>query len=78
MVALDMSVYEGLCREIGTPQQVAYRRAILDIRELLTHQMKRIDQYKKARSGSSSEGLPVVEFPFPIRWIRLRLSVLAT
>lgn len=56
MVDLEMSVYEGLCREIGTPQQVAYRREILDIHELLTHQIKRIDQYKKARSGSSSEG----------------------
>lgn len=53
---MSESVYKGLCREIGTPQQVAYRRDILDIMELFIHRITRIDRYRKMRSGSSSEG----------------------
>lgn len=56
---MSESVYKGLCREIGTPQQVAYRRKILDIEELFMHRITRIDQNKKMRIGSSSEGFRI-------------------
>nr|XP_034325941.1 uncharacterized protein LOC117689300 [Crassostrea gigas] len=47
------SVYVGMCIKIGTPQQVASRRDIVDIRELLINQN---DVGRSMRSGSRREG----------------------
>nr|XP_034322924.1 uncharacterized protein LOC117688743 [Crassostrea gigas] len=50
---LSESVYVGMCRKIGTPQQVASRRDIVDIRELLGNQR---DVRRSMWSGSMREG----------------------
>uniref|UniRef100_K1PTB4 Mab-21-like HhH/H2TH-like domain-containing protein n=1 Tax=Magallana gigas TaxID=29159 RepID=K1PTB4_MAGGI len=51
---MSESVYVWMCREIGTPQQVAARRDIVDIKELLSNQ----DEYleRSMMSGSMREG----------------------
>ena len=49
---LSESVYVGLCLKIGTPQEVAIRRDVIDVKELLEHKVKRTDQYVKMLSGS--------------------------
>ena len=53
---LSESVYVGLCLKIGTPQEVAIRRDVIDVKELLEHKVKRTDQYVKMLSGSHREG----------------------
>ncbi|XP_078337422.1 uncharacterized protein LOC144626676 [Crassostrea virginica] len=53
---ISESVYVGLCVEIGTPQQVAIRRDVWDIKELLDHTVARLDQPVKMLSGSRREG----------------------
>nr|XP_022304311.1 uncharacterized protein LOC111111556 [Crassostrea virginica] len=51
------SVYVGLCLKIGTPQQVAIRRDVVDTTELLEHKVtKTDDQLVKMQSGSRREG----------------------
>nr|XP_022298636.1 uncharacterized protein LOC111107644 [Crassostrea virginica] len=50
------SVYVGLCLKIGTPQQVAIRREVVDINELLERKVKRSDQSVRMVSGSRREG----------------------
>ena len=53
---LSESVYVGLCLKIGTPQQVAIRRDVIDVKELLEHKVTRTDQYVGMLSGSHREG----------------------
>nr|XP_034326915.1 uncharacterized protein LOC117689505 [Crassostrea gigas]XP_034326916.1 uncharacterized protein LOC117689505 [Crassostrea gigas] len=50
---MSESVYVGMCIKIGTPQQVASRRDIWDIRELLRNQH---GVERSMRSGSRREG----------------------
>ncbi|XP_052691023.1 uncharacterized protein LOC128168902 [Crassostrea angulata] len=50
---MSESVYVGMCHKIGTPQQVASRRDIADISELLTNQH---DVRRLMISGSRKEG----------------------
>ncbi|XP_052702565.1 uncharacterized protein LOC128179105 [Crassostrea angulata] len=50
---MSESVYVGMCIKIGTPQQVASRRDIWDIRELLRNQH---GVQRSMRSGSRREG----------------------
>nr|XP_022300826.1 uncharacterized protein LOC111109030 [Crassostrea virginica] len=53
---ISESVYVGLCLKIGTPQQVAIRRDVWDIIELLEHKVKSTDYYFRMDSGSRREG----------------------
>ena len=53
---LSESVYVGLCLRVGTPQQVAIRRDVMDIAELLKHKEARTDDYLIMTSGSDREG----------------------
>ena len=46
----------GLCLKIGTPQQVAIRRDVVDVTELLDHKVARTDEYFIMKSGSDREG----------------------
>nr|XP_022298618.1 uncharacterized protein LOC111107630 [Crassostrea virginica] len=50
---ISESVYVGLCLKIGTPQQVAIRRDVVDIKELLEH---KVTSTVKMDSGSRREG----------------------
>ncbi|XP_022344011.2 uncharacterized protein LOC111137061 [Crassostrea virginica] len=52
---LSESVYVGLCLKIGTSQQVAIRRDVWDIQELLEHKVKK-SQIALMLSGSRREG----------------------
>nr|XP_022346229.1 uncharacterized protein LOC111138507 [Crassostrea virginica] len=53
---ISESVYVGLCLKIGTPQLVAIRRDVVDIRELLAHKVLKNDQVLFMASGSQREG----------------------
>ena len=50
------SVYVGLCLKIGTPQQVAIRRDVDDIPDLLEHKVARLNHLVVMLSGSMREG----------------------
>ncbi|XP_022343724.2 uncharacterized protein LOC111136869 [Crassostrea virginica] len=50
------SLYLGLCLKIGTPQQVAIRRDVTDIIELLEHKIARPYEIVSMLSGSQREG----------------------
>nr|XP_022298640.1 uncharacterized protein LOC111107649 [Crassostrea virginica] len=52
---ISESVYVGLCLKIGTPQQVAIRRDVVDIWELLQQKVS-TDYYVRMVSGSRREG----------------------
>nr|XP_011448995.2 uncharacterized protein LOC105343365 [Crassostrea gigas] len=52
---MSESVYVWMCRGIGTPQEVASRRDIVDIRELLSNQLDRVG-WRLMTSGSRREG----------------------
>nr|XP_034317242.1 protein MB21D2-like [Crassostrea gigas] len=53
--------YHGMCHEIGTPEEVSYRREILDIREFLDNRLRRRSQSKTMNSGSIKEGFRLKE-----------------
>nr|XP_022335968.1 uncharacterized protein LOC111132453 [Crassostrea virginica] len=53
---ISESVYVGLCLKIGTSQQVAIRRDVVDMAELLEHKVTRTDQTVNMTSGSWREG----------------------
>nr|XP_022297498.1 uncharacterized protein LOC111106909 [Crassostrea virginica] len=53
---ISESVYVGLCLKIGTPQQVAIRRDLVDIDELLEQKVTSTDYRVKMESGSRREG----------------------
>ena len=50
---ISEAVYVGLCHKIGTSQQVAIRRDIMDIKELIEHKVARTEKNAiiKALSG---------------------------
>ncbi|XP_052699194.1 uncharacterized protein LOC128176720 [Crassostrea angulata] len=56
---MSESVYVGMCREMGTPQQVTSRRDIGDMMELLDKQ--KYDVVRLMRSGSYKEGFRLLE-----------------
>ncbi|XP_022346230.2 uncharacterized protein LOC111138508 [Crassostrea virginica] len=54
---ISESVYVGLCRRIGTPQLVAIRRDVWDIKDLLNHKERRLNHLSdEMMSGSRREG----------------------
>ena len=53
---ISESVYVGLCLKIGTPQQMAIRRDLVDIKELLEHKVTRTYEPVRMESGSYREG----------------------
>ncbi|XP_011417331.2 uncharacterized protein [Magallana gigas] len=53
---MSKSVYVGMCKEIGTPQQAAYRREIANIREIWMNKVNERGSFKSMRSGSYREG----------------------
>nr|XP_022300845.1 uncharacterized protein LOC111109049 [Crassostrea virginica] len=53
---ISESVYVGLCLKIGTSQQVAIRRDVVDINELLVHKVRSTDYLVRMVSGSRREG----------------------
>ncbi|XP_022340064.2 uncharacterized protein LOC111134870 [Crassostrea virginica] len=55
------SVYVGLCLKIGTPQQVAIRRDVVDITELLRQTVTKSDQCVLMVSGSRREGFRFID-----------------
>ena len=52
---ISESVYVELCLKIGTPQQVAIRKDVVDIIELLDHKVTSNHQPVKMLSGSGRE-----------------------
>ena len=53
---ISESVYVGLCLKLGTPQQIAIRRDIVEINQVLEHKITRTDEFVKMQSGSRREG----------------------
>nr|XP_022340888.1 uncharacterized protein LOC111135263 [Crassostrea virginica] len=53
---ISESMYVGLCLKIGTPQLVAIRRDVADVRELLSNIKARTDHFVVMLSGSQREG----------------------
>nr|XP_022308595.1 uncharacterized protein LOC111114540 [Crassostrea virginica] len=53
---ISESVYVGMCLKIGTPQQVAIRRDVVDVTELLRNKVARTDGCIMMMSGSDREG----------------------
>lgn len=53
---MSKSVYVGMCKEIGTPQQAACRREIAIIREIWMNKVNEWGTFKSMRSGSYREG----------------------
>lgn len=53
---MSKSVYVGMCKEIGTPQQADYRREIANIREIWMNKVNERGTFKSMRSGSHREG----------------------
>ena len=53
---LSEKVYVGLCLKIGTPQEVAIRRDVIDVSELFEHKVTRTDETVSLLSGSNREG----------------------
>ena len=53
---ISESVYVGLCLKIGTPQQIAIRRDLIDIIESLEQKVAKTDQLLRMLSGSKREG----------------------
>ena len=53
---ISESVYVGLCLKIGTSEQVAIRRDVEDIEELLVHKVTSTDYFVEMVSGSRREG----------------------
>ena len=53
---ISESVYVGLCLKLGTPQQIAIRRDIVEINQVLEHKISRTDEFVKMQSGSRREG----------------------
>ena len=77
---ISEAVYVGLCLKIGTPQQVAIRRDIVDIKELIGHKA-RTEKNVMRMSGSTREGFRLensdVDFMFwpnhhPVLWYFLQ------
>ncbi|XP_034333413.2 uncharacterized protein [Magallana gigas] len=53
---ISESVYVGMCLKIGTPQQVTYRRDIVDIMEMLRNNQMLNNETTVVLSGSHREG----------------------
>ena len=53
---ISEAVYVGLCLKIGTSQQVAIRRDIVDIKELIEHKVARTENNVMRVGGSRREG----------------------
>ncbi|XP_062609456.1 uncharacterized protein LOC134271237, partial [Saccostrea cucullata] len=53
---ISESVFVGLCRKVGTPQQVAMRRDVLDIMDTVINQIKTSYDDREMVSGSIGEG----------------------
>ncbi|XP_061165132.1 uncharacterized protein LOC133174108 [Saccostrea echinata] len=59
---MSESVFEGMCRIVGTSNQVAMRRDMADIRDLMLNQARTDDQTCMIMSGSNGEGMRLLEF----------------
>ena len=53
---ISESVYVGLCLKIGTPQLVAFRTDVADLRDILSNTLTRTNQVVMMLSGSRREG----------------------
>ncbi|XP_062583312.1 uncharacterized protein LOC134245065 [Saccostrea cucullata] len=53
---MSESVFVELCDKLGTSQQVAIRRDVVDISEVVENQVTTIDQVSRMMSGSQREG----------------------
>ncbi|XP_048765443.2 uncharacterized protein LOC125673123 [Ostrea edulis] len=53
---MSESVFVGLCHTVGTSQQVAMRRDVTDIHEMVTNKAKTSNEYTVMLSGSDREG----------------------
>lgn len=58
---ISESLYVGMCLKIGTPQQVASRRDIRDIVEMLEYNEMLNKPFTAMLSGSRREGLDRVD-----------------
>nr|XP_034333529.1 uncharacterized protein LOC117691487 [Crassostrea gigas] len=59
--SISESVYVGMCLKMGTPQQVASRRDIVDIKEMLKNNEMTKNTYSVMLSGSQREGFRLLE-----------------
>lgn len=58
------------CLEIGTPEQIASRRDIVDIEVFLKNQVRKCDGFNRMDSGSEREGFRLLIMYCPIgNWI---------
>ncbi|XP_062594529.1 uncharacterized protein LOC134255942 [Saccostrea cucullata] len=53
---ISESLFEGLCREVGTSEQVNMRRGVVDIKGTMTNCIRRRNENRMMCSGSRREG----------------------
>ncbi|XP_052683465.1 uncharacterized protein LOC128163836 [Crassostrea angulata] len=68
--------YHGMCHEIGTPEEVSYRREILDNQEFLDNRLRRKNHCEIMNSGSRKEGFRLKESDIDIMMIIPRHRVI--
>nr|XP_034317637.1 uncharacterized protein LOC117686569 [Crassostrea gigas] len=66
---LSELAYHGMCHEIGTPEEVSYRREMSDIQEFLDNRLRRRSARKTMNSGSRKEGFRLNESDLDIMLI---------
>ncbi|XP_052683224.1 uncharacterized protein LOC128163635 [Crassostrea angulata] len=66
---LSEIAYHGMCHEIGTPEEVSYRREMSDIQEFLDNRLRRRSERKTMNSGSRKEGFRLNESDLDIMFI---------
>nr|XP_022298634.1 uncharacterized protein LOC111107642 [Crassostrea virginica] len=73
---ISESVYVGLCFKIGTPQQVAIRRDVVDIKELLEQKLTRTRYKLSMVSGSRREGFRFKDSDYDVMFWSIFYQVL--
>ncbi|XP_062583110.1 uncharacterized protein LOC134244893 [Saccostrea cucullata] len=56
MQQISEELFVGLCRKIGTPKQVAIRRDVMDIAEIVKNRVRECHEMTEILSGSRREG----------------------
>lgn len=73
---LSEALYERMCLEIGTPEQVTSRRDIVDIEVFLKNQVRKCDGFQRMDSGSEREGFRLQESDIDIMFWPLDYRVI--
>lgn len=73
---LSEALYERMCLEIGTPEQIASRRDIVDIEVFLKNQVRKCDGFNRMDSGSEREGFRLQKSDIDIMYWQLDYQVI--